>query len=99
MHAHTEGFRVLFTLARFTIDARDYEEFLYGTHCSSEPEQIDPQSVATSASYYSQYPWWNPYDAKILVECEGSTDHFSQTILIDVSEQDFFTVYITGSMH
>jgi hypothetical protein len=98
IHAHTEGFRELFTFTRFTIDSKDYRVFLLSTHCSTEPEQLDPTLMPTQTSYYSQYSWWNPSSAKTIYECSGSTEHFYQVVRIDMSDDDSFTIYVSGSM-
>jgi len=96
IHAHTDGFREIFTQARFTMDAADLPGFLEDALCSEPPASIDPAVLRSPARKPS---WWKPMDAQYLLECTGQDEHFYQHILIDISDSETVIVYVSASIH
>ena len=99
IHAYMEGFREIFTLVRFTINVEEYPDFIADTKCVGDPVRVDMSNDSNSSLYSSRFSWWDPGNAASLLECDGVDDNFSQTILIDNSNQDYYTIYVVGSMH
>lgn len=93
IRAHTEGFREISTLVRFTMSPADLPQFLDSTLCSVPPALADPSLQPRGVGAPS---WWRPMDAERLQECLGERVDFYQHVLVDVSNPNTYIVYVSA---
>jgi len=95
IYAYTTGFQDIFIQTRFTIDADELQELISSTRCDGPLQSLK----APSGSSVSAFDWWKLSEAKTIMECSGSTEHFGQMVYVDVTNPEIYIVYIEGGTH
>jgi hypothetical protein len=93
IHAMISGFRELDTWVRLNLPASDLASFMRNTHCktplvSTSPEKYVPGDLDPD--------WWQPHKALDLVECTGGHSFLRQHILVDRTNPQVFTIYVSS---
>jgi hypothetical protein len=96
VYVYTAGFREIDTRMRFSMSAKELDEFMKSTLCQ-EPlrwMKTRPQSNSDGTS-----DWWTPNQAKHLEGCNGSKGHSHQTIMIERTDVDVYFVFVSTSTY
>jgi hypothetical protein len=93
IYAYTTGFQDIFIQTRFTIDAEELQEFISSTRCEEPLQRV---SLGGSSSKIN---WWKLSEAKTVMGCSGSTEHFGQMVYIDMTNPETYIVYVEGGTH
>ena len=93
--ARTEGFQDITTKVRFSMTASDLERFLSSTHCSGPLVVTDPALQFED----QRVSWWRPMDALHLEQCTGEVGHDHQRVLVDMSDEDVYIVYVSNAVY
>ncbi|KAA3648742.1 MAG: hypothetical protein DWQ07_00670 [Chloroflexi bacterium] len=88
------GLNAVYTMVRFTIDAEDLDEIIESSICEEPLVQVPPENYAGGLD---DTDWWLPEKATILMQCDGFTENFWQSILVDMSNPQEFIIYATSS--
>lgn len=95
IYAYTTGLRDIYIQVRFTIDKEDLEEFIDNTRCNAPLEAFLFPDVETNV----RFSWWEVSKSNHLQSCTGSSEHFSQEVLVDMTNQEFYVIYVSGGTH
>jgi len=95
IYAYTTGFQDIFIQTRFTIDSGELEELIMSTRCEKPLESSD----APFRNSISTFDWWEIGEAKIVMGCSGSTEHFGQMVYVDMTNPEMYIIYIEGGTH
>jgi hypothetical protein len=96
IYTYTTGFREIFVMSRFEIDANELEEFIDSTLCTQPLERTSPRLQPKLEGNPS---WWTPYTAEHLEECYGENEHSHQHVLVDMTASDIYIVYVSNSVY
>ncbi len=93
IYAYTTGIQDIDIRVRFSMNADELSEFLNNTICSlplvkTEVTQNLPENNSD---------WWIPEKAKYSEECYGEKAFSQQHIIIDMSDQEVYIVYVSTS--
>ncbi|MGG6460918.1 MAG: hypothetical protein ACM3JQ_05770 [Candidatus Eiseniibacteriota bacterium] len=93
IHAYTTGMRDISILVRFSMDAKELHDFIKITLCDHPMVHTLPQKVET------KFYWWVPDQATDLEQCSGENERSHQQVIIDISDEDEYIVYIRTSTY
>jgi hypothetical protein len=95
IHAYTTGMRDIFIRVRFSMNASELSEFMDSTLC----DQPLAKSTALQETTGNRFDWWVPNQAKYAEECSGEKEHSHQQIIIDMSDEAVYIVYVSTSTY
>ena len=93
IYAYTTGIRDIDISVRFSMTASELSEFMKNTICSETLVKTEAiQGLSENNS-----DWWTPEKAEYSEECYGEKGFSHQHIIIDMSDQEVYIVYIKTS--
>ena len=95
IHAYTTGMRDIFIMVRFSMNASELPEFMDNTLCN-QPLKNSPELQGTVED---RFDWWIPDQAQYAETCSGEKDHSHQQIIIDMSDENVYIVYVSTSTY
>jgi hypothetical protein len=96
IYAYTTGMRDIFIMVRFSMQPSELSEFIDNTICN----QPLSKSVPSSHEQVENDPdWWTPNKAQHLEECSGKEEHSRQHVLIDMTNEEVYIVYVSTSTY
>ncbi len=96
IYSITTGFRDIDINVRFTIEADKLPKFMENTLCVEPLKEVNPSEYG---KWDLSPSWWEPHLAKHLEECKiekefSSNQHTFQRILVDMTNQSLYIVYV-----
>jgi hypothetical protein len=100
IYSYTTGFREISIMARLTINAAELSAFMESTLCKEPLQQISPSTQSSN----SNLTWWQPDRASHLEGCNSvrelsPTAHVVQKVLVDMTNQNNYIIYVSTSMN
>lgn len=93
IYAYTTGLRDIDIRVRFSMNASELSEFMNNTICNQPLEKTEEiQNLPENNS-----DWWTPEKAEYSEECYGEKGFSHQHIIIDMSDQEVYIVYVSTS--
>ena len=93
IYAYTTGIRDIDIRVRFSMNASELSEFMINTICNQPLEKVEVVQNLTE----NNSEWWIPEKAKYSEECYGEKGFSHQQIIIDMSDQEVYIVYVRTS--
>ncbi len=93
IHAYTTGLQDIFIMVCFSMDASELTDFMKTTLCDQPLDNSLPQTVE------SNFNWWVPDQARHAEQCSGEKDHSRQQVIIDMSDEDVYIIYVCTSTY
>jgi len=95
IHAYTTGMRDIFIMVRFSMNASELPEFMDSTLCN----QPLANSPGLQETVEDRFDWWIPDQAKYAESCSGEKEHSHQQIIVDMSDESVYIVYVSTSTY
>ena len=95
IYAYTTGMRDIFIMVRFSMDPNELPEFMSSTLC----DQPLIKSKTLQKASENNFAWWTPDQAKYSEECFGEKGFSHQQIIVDMSDEKSFIVYVSTSTY
>jgi hypothetical protein len=93
IYAYTTGIQDIDIRVRFSMNASELSEFMNNTICNQPLEKTEAiQNLSDNNS-----DWWIPEKAEYSEECYGEKEFSHQHIIIDMSDQEVYIVYVSTS--
>ncbi len=96
IYAYTTGLRDIFIMVRFSMQSSELSEFMGNTLCNQSLSKSAPSS---QEQLQNDPDWWTPNKAQHLEECSGEEGHSHQYVLIDMTNEEIYIVYVSTSTH
>ena len=93
IYAYTSGMREIFIMVRFSMNASELPEFMESTLC----DQPLAKSTELQNTLAERFEWWVPDQAEHAEVCSGKEEHSYQEIIVDMSDNDEYIVYVRTS--
>lgn len=94
IHAYTTGLQDIFIMVRFSMAASELPEFMKTTLCH---QPLVNKSLPQTAG--SRFDWWVPDQAKYAEHCSGENEHSHQQVIVDMSDEEVYIVYVSTSTY
>ena len=93
IHAYTTGLRDIFIMVRFSMSASELPEFMDSTLCDQPLAKSTPQTLE------NRFDWWVPNQAKYAEQCSGEKNHSHQQVIVDMSDEEVYIIYVSTSTY